>query len=309
MRWLGGLVPIAVQSIGDLTATQLRYIHPSQYELITHERHLNSLCSYPLCARPPAAPFKPGKRFRISTTNRSITEVEGNKEDGYCCKACAVRSRWVYDRLGEAGSVLARGKDWTIELVEDLDLPSRGDSGSPRATEGTASASRHETGDAKAASHTRHAAEPAGSLPAARRNKSDPPAKAEVAVPEDLMGDLQIHERPTSSTATPPSLIPTSPPPSNPSTKPTTLTPSKRAPNAILGEQSKLAQTVLKASKAINPEPQVNPDSEDEGEHAEVEWEREVGLDWGGGSEGEEDVWEAMKEAREMAEAADAHGR
>jgi hypothetical protein len=80
---------------------------------------------------------------------------------------------------------------------------------------------------------------------------------------------------------------------------------TKRAPTSILGEQSKLAQTVLKASKGINPQPQINPDSESEGEHEEVEWEREVGLTWEGESEGEGDggdLWEDMRAAREMVE-------
>lgn len=135
------------------------------------------------------------------------------------------------------------------------------------------------------------------------------------------MGDLTIHERPTPSTAAPPSLtlaphaspqaavlpnvnkatstLPTPPK----ATSPLVSGGKRRAPTAILGEQSKLAQTVLKASQAINPEPQINPDSEEEGEHPELEWEKEVGLDWGGGGEdAEEDVWAAMREAREMAE-------
>jgi hypothetical protein len=48
--------------------------------------------------------------------------------------------------------------------------------------------------------------------------------------------------------------------------------------------------------------PQVNPDSEDEGEHEEVEWEREVGLEWGGAGDDDvgDDLWEAMRTAREI---------
>lgn len=268
--------------------------------MITHERHLNSLCSYPLCPRPPSEPFRSGRRFRISTTNRSITEVEGNKEEGFCSKGCRVRSEWVRRKLEEAGSVLARGgsKDWNIELVEDLDL--------------NLDLDLDKSGNRPKTTARAPAAEPTPqarivSPPKAKLSTTVGPAlNGSPEVPPDLLAGLTIHERPTPRSApAPPSTIAPTPAMSLAASSSPSKT-SKRAPSAIMGEQSKLAQTVLKASKAINPEPQINPDSEDEGEHAEIEWEKEMGLGWGGGggeSESEGDLWQAMREAQELASA------
>jgi len=217
-------------------------------------------------------------------------------------------------RLDEAGGVLSRGKGFKVELVEDLGLDLDSASGlvdSPKATpnQGTRGVGPS-TGVPRAGPST-----PTNNRPIASQIRQPVlprlPNPATTMEPTDLLANLHIHERPTppSLGPTPPSLSPRPPvvshQPIHPST-PGTREPKKRAPNAIVGEQTKLAQTVLQASKRINPLPQVNPDSEEEGEHEEVEWEREVGLEWGGGDEqeaGEDggDLWEAMRAAQEMA--------
>jgi hypothetical protein len=294
----------------------LRYITSQQYTEITQERHLNNSCSYPLCPKPPLAPYNPGKKFKISTINRSITEVQGNKEEGYCTRACRVKSEWVRMKLEEAGGVLSRGKGFRVELVEDLGLDLDSVSGlvDPKAqtTETRTSVSSPTTTQISRAGPPTST----NNRPTATPNRqpiiprlSNPAVTIE---PTDLLANLHIHERPTppSLGPNPPSLAPRPPivshQPIHPSTPGTPPPPKKRAPNAIIGEQTKLAQTVLQASKRINPLPQVNPDSEEEGEHEEVEWEREVGLEWGGAGDEEEvgedggDLWEVMRAAQEI---------
>lgn len=222
--------------------------------------------------------------------------------------------------------MLGRGKRWTVELVEDLGLNLEDVSGmvnGPRETgidggKKTGQSSISSNGNSATMSTVDKIRQPS-SFNGQRRQSAAPripsstiPLPASLnpptGTPADMLANLHIHERPIPPTSAP---IP-SPQRSNPLLHPpapssTSPSRSKRAPTSIIGEQSKLAQTVLKASKAINPMPQVNPDSEDEGEHEEVEWEREVGLGWGGDirEEGEDegdDLWEAMRTAREIGE-------
>ena len=218
-------------------------------------------------------------------------------------------------KLEEAGGVLSRGKGFRVELVEDLGLDLDSVSG---LVDPKLQTSQTRTGVSSPTTTRLPRAEP--STPTNNRSTATPnrqpiqprlptPATTE---PTDLLANLHIHERPTPSSLGPRPALQSNPRPPivshqpiHPST-PGTREPKKRAPNAIIGEQTKLAQTVLQASKRINPLPQVNPDSEEEGEHEEVEWEREVGLEWGGGDEdgGEEDggdLWEAMRAAQEIA--------
>jgi len=93
-------------------------MHAAQYAEVQHERHLNSLCAYPLCANGPAAPYRSHKRFVVSTAKRTITEKEGNDEQGFCSRKCAARSAWVASRLGTEAAWI-RGKVDPIELLED----------------------------------------------------------------------------------------------------------------------------------------------------------------------------------------------
>jgi len=219
-------------------------------------------------------------------------------------------------RLDEAGGVLSRGKGFKVELVEDLGLDSDSVSGLVDSPKATPNQERRGAGSSSTTIIPRAGpSTPINARAAAPQNRQPIvprlPNPATTMEPTDLLANLHIHERPTPQSLghTPPTLSPRPPivshQPIHPST-PGTREPKKRAPNAIVGEQTKLAQTVLQASKRINPLPQVNPDSEEEGEHEEVEWEREVGLEWGGGDEqeaGEDggDLWEAMRAAQEMA--------
>jgi hypothetical protein len=226
-----------------------------------------------------------------------------------------VKSEWVRMRLDEAGGVLSRGKGFMVELVEDLGLDLDSVSGLVDSPKTTPSQEARVAGSSSTNGVPRQGpSTPTNNRPTAPQIRQPVlprlPNPATTIEPTDLLANLHIHERPTPSTqSTPPSLTPRPPvvshQPIHPST-PGTREPKKRAPNAIIGEQTKLAQTVLQASKRINPLPQVNPDSEEEGEHEEVEWEREVGLEWGGGDVeevGEDggDLWEAMRAAQEIA--------
>jgi len=210
-------------------------------------------------------------------------------------------------KLEEAGGVLSRGKGFRVELVEDLGLDLDSVSGlvDPKVQ---ATAKETRTGVSSPTTTRPGPTTSTNNRPTAPQNRQPvlprlpTPATTE---PTDLLANLHIHERPTPSIQSTPRPPIVSHQPIHPST-PGTREPKKRAPNAIIGEQTKLAQTVLQASKRINPLPQVNPDSEEEGEHEEVEWEREVGLEWGGGDEdggGEDggDLWEAMRAAQEIA--------
>jgi hypothetical protein len=100
------------------TNKQLSYMHGAQYTEVQHERHLNSLCAYPLCDKTPAAPYRSQKRFLVSTARRTITEKEGNDEEAFCSRKCAARSAWVASSLGTEAAWI-RGKVEPIELLED----------------------------------------------------------------------------------------------------------------------------------------------------------------------------------------------
>lgn len=95
-------------------------MHAGQYGEVEHERHLNGLCSYPLCANKPAAPYRAQKRFQISARAKTIKEVEGNAEEGFCSKRCRIKSQWVRENLGSEAAWL-RGKVAPLELLEDLE--------------------------------------------------------------------------------------------------------------------------------------------------------------------------------------------
>jgi len=114
-----------VKLIKTLTphTSQSVYLQPHQYHEILHERHLNSHCSYPLCPKPPKAAYTSSKRIQISTTKRSIKEIEGNPEDGFCAKICKVRSQWAEKGLEKHTEPiwLRSGKGEAVELLEELE--------------------------------------------------------------------------------------------------------------------------------------------------------------------------------------------
>lgn len=95
-------------------------MHAGQYGEVEHERHLNGLCSYPLCENPPSAPYRAHKRFQISARAKTIKEVEGNADEGFCSKRCRVKSQWVRENLGSEAAWL-RGKVAPLELLDDME--------------------------------------------------------------------------------------------------------------------------------------------------------------------------------------------
>ncbi|GMK59214.1 hypothetical protein CspeluHIS016_0702290 [Cutaneotrichosporon spelunceum] len=101
----------------------LSYLYRTTYLEAQHERHLNSLCAYPTCPRPPAAPYRSGKRFVVSTTAHTITERDGNDDQAFCSRKCATRSAYILQQLGNAAPWLGPGN--TVELLEDAE--ERGD--------------------------------------------------------------------------------------------------------------------------------------------------------------------------------------
>lgn len=95
-------------------------MHAGQYGEVEHERHLNGLCSYPLCENAPSAPYRAHKRFQINSRARSIKEVEGNADEGFCSKRCRVKSQWVRENLGSEAAWL-RGKVAPLDLIDDME--------------------------------------------------------------------------------------------------------------------------------------------------------------------------------------------
>lgn len=95
-------------------------MHAGQYGEVEHERHLNGLCSYPLCENAPSAPYRAHKRFQISARAKTIKEVEGNADEGFCSKRCRVKSQWVRENLGSEAAWL-RGKVAPLELLDDME--------------------------------------------------------------------------------------------------------------------------------------------------------------------------------------------
>jgi hypothetical protein len=68
------------------------------------------MCSYPLCSSSSQRPYTAQSHYTFRTTgvisssrtsrNRDlIRQEEGNKDDGFCCKDCLIRSRWFGRRL------------------------------------------------------------------------------------------------------------------------------------------------------------------------------------------------------------------
>ncbi|CAK9786766.1 hypothetical protein CC85DRAFT_286454 [Cutaneotrichosporon oleaginosum] len=111
----------------DVFLQALTYLHRASYAEVTHERHLNGLCAYAPCDRPPAAPYRARRRFVVSTATRSITEREGNEDQAYCSRVCAARSAYVAGQLGTAAPWLGGGGGGGIVLLEDVEEREKAD--------------------------------------------------------------------------------------------------------------------------------------------------------------------------------------
>ena len=100
----------SIPKLIDIAFSQSLYLTPYDYDQVEHERHLASMCSYPLCASASRRPYTSQSHYTFRSTgvvspmrttrNRDlIHQEEGNKDDGFCCKDCLIRSRWYGRRL------------------------------------------------------------------------------------------------------------------------------------------------------------------------------------------------------------------
>ncbi|ORY21374.1 Rtr1/RPAP2 family-domain-containing protein [Naematelia encephala] len=320
-RWMDRMMETTVDRPSFLKA--LQYLSPQQYLDTIHERHLNSLCSYPTCSNAPLAPYTPHRRFSISTTKRTIKPVQGNAEEGFCSKVCRARSAWIEKGLDEEPGWLS-GKGRRVELLEELEekgdvrLVPEGRRGVVPRKSGTGPAEKEAAPGGRrlvAPSVRSSPADVSGDVTHLSTNKT-----------ADLMANLVIHERPTPSTLPiPPSLPPD--PEQDPSHPPVDQsiassngpvsdlraardTPdprTARASTSLVSAPQKLTSTLLSASRQMGPIPQLPPDSDDdEVDLAERRWAEEesaMGLGWGAEDEETRDLFEEMRAAQELLEA------
>ncbi|WVQ83301.1 hypothetical protein IAT38_005440 [Cryptococcus sp. DSM 104549] len=301
---------------------------PPQYLEVAHERHLNSLCSYPLCPKPPARPYSAAKRFVISTRARTIKPAEGNEEEGYCTKVCRVRSGWVERKL-TTEAVWLRGTVEDVELLEEMEERGeiqldeekskergKGLKGSTLASTevripSTSAPQPPVQPKADAPPATPAAAKPAPPIP------GQTPAQSAVSA---LLANLTIVERPTPVTPpVAPSLapdpsLPTPPTISQPSMsatpqplplpqRPTNSSPSSTARDArrgvnslISAPTSQLASTFISASRGLGPVGQ--EDESEEEEDDESGWEKEMA--WGEEDDEMRALFDEAAKAREL---------
>ncbi|WWD15634.1 hypothetical protein CI109_100056 [Kwoniella shandongensis] len=336
-KWMDRLMEETVDQATFKKAAS--YFTPPQYLEVIHERHLNSLCSYPLCPNPPYRPYTAAKRYIISTRARTIKPSEGNEEEGFCGKKCRVRSGWVQGRLSGEAIWLRTGKV-DVELLEELE--ERGEFSWENDSSKTGSTARKSRaavdgqtrgktdGDQTSTTSIRPATTPAPA-PALRPNPPLAPAPAPApSLPSaptnsvsSLIANLTIHERPIPST---PTSAPTST--SSPTKSPTTALPLSRSPvqpvpqpqpaprpstqlnstrdarrtaNALISAPtSQLATTFISATKQVGPIHQLQ-DSDVEEEKEESDWEKE--MSWGGEEDEEtKALFEEARMAREFME-------
>lgn len=126
-----------------------------------------------------------------------------------------------------------------------------------------------------------------------------PPPEAKSQL-EDLLANLKIYERPTTSplVISSASHQPIQPEPEpTPDPRGTTTATTSRAASSLIATPSKLANTLITASRGIGPVPQLAEDSDSDSELSE--WEVEMDA-FGGLGEEEKRLFEEMREAREM---------
>ncbi|WWC69779.1 uncharacterized protein I206_103722 [Kwoniella pini CBS 10737] len=215
-RWIDKLMEETVDrpTFKKVTA----HLTPSQYNEITHERHLNSICSYSLCSNAPKREYSTARRFKISTTNRTIKEKEGNPEDGYCSKKCTIRSNWVEKNLKDE-AIWLRSQIEEFDLLEELEERGEFNWNTP---EGNSNLQKRqkiqspspkpitETNDNKSSNHEIPFDVPvqSGGSQIPNRNKSsDTPDSSKAVIPSqpenpisNLIANLTIYEHPIPST-------------------------------------------------------------------------------------------------------------
>ncbi|KAK8870072.1 hypothetical protein IAR55_000642 [Kwoniella newhampshirensis] len=329
-RWMDKLMEETVDRATFKKAAS--YLTPPQYLEIIHERHLNSLCSYPLCPNPPYKPYTAAKRYIISTRARTIKPSEGNEEEGFCGKKCKVRSAWVERGLsGEA--IWLRSKDVEVELLEELE--ERGEFSwedtqdrSLRREKVELSKKEHQSGGSAHSTSTATSARvrPAQTTPPPPLPPPPPPpAPQSNDSVSALIASLTIHERPIamaapvpsspakplpSETAGPPSKMPSQPlplpqpkpaPSSAARANPSSSRDARRTANALISAPtSQLASTFISAAKQVGPVHQL-ADSDKEEEREESDWEKD--MSWGGEEDDEtKALFEEARMARELVE-------
>lgn len=266
-------------------------MHAAQYAEVTHERHLNNLCGYPLCGNPPAAAYRSAKRFVVRTSSRTITETQGNDDEAFCSRKCAIKSNWVLRSLsGEAAWLRSSAKD--VELMEELE----------------------EQGVIKWEGRR-------GDILAWAKDAPAAPAKSEspVVIPQPLLpgnlgslvDSLSIVERETpKKPPSAPSMDPQAPAergrrvdgdetlplplsadilPLVP--KPSSARQARRGGAALISGTDKIADAVLDASGKMEEESEESEEEED--------WAKKMG--WGGGAEVDA-LFEEARRARELEE-------
>ncbi|TYJ56918.1 hypothetical protein B9479_002363 [Cryptococcus floricola] len=241
------------------------HLTPPQYHEILHERHLNSLCSYPLCPNPPTAPYSSRRKFIISTSKRSIDPASGNEHEGFCGKKCTARSKWMERQLrGEA--VWLRdlkglgGEGGGVELLEEVEergeVPSLDDVVGRRGSE--VSANAEETAPAPAVLRPQQVIAPAKQPLPADAAQVKPGTSAVTA----LIDSLVIHERPVSAPGAPQTAkqVPVAQPSPLPLPLPTSVK-SSRALNAreqrrdqasLITPPATLTRSVLSAAQSVS---------------------------------------------------------
>ncbi|OWZ33188.1 hypothetical protein C351_05419 [Cryptococcus neoformans c8] len=293
---------------------------PPQYLEITHERHLNSLCSYPVCPNPPYRPYSSSRRFVISTRARTIKPKEGNEEEGYCSKKCKAKSGWIEGKL-DREAVWLRGKVEDIELLEELEERGEVDLEAMMKEEPKTATRKDSIAKATPSPVPKPALPPKQIIsnlkqPLASEASVPPPSANAVTT---LIESLTIHERPISSVAlVPPSLsgrvdhstsihaLPAVEPQPLPLPQPqpqsSLSSHARRNPNSLLSPSSTLTRSLLSATNsipaaAISQSSPHGDDSEEEESEAS-EWEKEMSF----GEETEEvkGWFEEAMAAREM---------
>ncbi|KIR56965.1 hypothetical protein I315_00124 [Cryptococcus gattii Ru294] len=319
-RWMDKLMEETVDRA--TFKKSVSHFTPLNYLEITHERHLNSLCSYPVCPNPPYRPYSSSRRFVISTRARTIKPKEGNEEEGYCSKKCKARSGWVEGKL-DREAVWLRGKVDNIELLEELEERGEVDLEAMMKEEPRMANRRESTARATPSPVPKPALPPKQIISNPKQplaSESPAPAPSANAV-TSLIESLTIHERPI------PSVAPAPASPSGPADHPTSSqvppavesqpqplplpqpqpqsslsTHARRNPNSLLSTSSTLTRSLLSATNSI-PAASISQSSrhgdDSEEEESEVsEWEREMSF----GEETEEvkGWFEEAMAAREM---------
>ncbi|WVF72543.1 hypothetical protein IAT40_007360 [Kwoniella sp. CBS 6097] len=316
------------------------HVTPPQFVEIAHERHLNSLCSYPLCANPPARPYSTARRYVISTQARTIKPTEGNEEEGYCSKKCRVRSMWIERGLsGEA--VWLRSQVKEVELLEELE--ERGEFTWEPEEKPSRASSTMTSNPTKITTQRQHitstqdrqkelAPAPPAEKSHSRNTNPDSAARAQPDNPVTaLIARLTIHERPTPSVPpAPPSLRPATSSiaseqvslPANtpqiepqpfPSSKPrlsTNTVPnasprdSRRVSSSLMATSTtQLAKSFVSATNqlgAVHLASQGGDSDDGEEEDKESDWEKEMA--WGEEDDEMKALFEEARLAREMLE-------